>query len=132
MIVLFSLRSIDPIIYGDGKQTRDFTYIDDIIDGTLKASEINDAEGEIFNLGGGSRTSLIRINEMLLKLTCKEDIVPIYEDSKIGDVHDTYANISKSRKILGYNPNMSIKEGLKQFVDWFKSRARARAKVALL
>lgn len=117
---LFSNKVL--LIYGDGKQTRDFTYIDDIIDGTLKAAEIEDAEGEVFNLGGGSKTSINDVVKILLILTGKEDINLIYEDPKLGDVHDTYADISKARKILRYNPKTNLNSGIRQFIKWFKSR----------
>jgi len=109
-----------PVVYGDGKQTRDFTYIDDIIDGTLKAIEIDDAEGEIFNIGGGTKTSIINALKIILKLTNKEDINLIYETPKLGDVPHTHANISKAREILGYNPKVIFNEGISRFIKWFK------------
>lgn len=110
-----------PVIYGDGKQTRDFTYIDDIIEGTLKAAENDNVEGEIFNLGSGSRISVNNVLKLLLRLTDKEDINPIYEEPKLGDVYDTYADISKARKLLGYNPKVTLDSGIRQFMKWFKS-----------
>ena len=113
-------ENMPPLIYGDGEQTRDFTYIDDIIDGTLKAAEIDDAEGEIFNLGGGSRTSVNDVVKLLLILTDREDINPIYEKPKLGDVHDTHTNISKARKILRCNPKTNLDNGMRQFLKWFK------------
>jgi len=109
-----------PVVYGDGKQTRDFTYIDDIIDGTLKAIEIDDAEGEIFNIGGGTKISIINALKIILKLTNKEDINLIYETPKLGDVPHTHANISKAREILGYNPKVIFNEGISRFIKWFK------------
>ena len=110
-----------PIIYGDGKQTRDFTYIDDIVDGTLKAAETEEAEGEIFNLGTESRISLNDLVTLLLKLTHKEDIIPVYEARKPSDIQDTYANISKARKILGYDPKVTLDLGTRQFLKWLVS-----------
>jgi len=112
----------NPVIYGDGKQTRDFTYIDDIIEGTLKAAEIECSNDEIFNLGSGSRIIINDIIKNLLILTDKEDIAPIYEKTKLGDVHDTYADISKARKILGYNPKVTLYSGLRQFIHWYRAR----------
>lgn len=111
-----------PVIYGDGKQTRDFTYVDDIIDGTLKAVETEDAKGEIFNLGTESRTSLNDVVKLLLILTHKEDIRPMYEERKIGDISDTYADISKARRILGYQPKVTLNLGARRFVKWLESR----------
>jgi len=109
-----------PIIYGDGEQTRDFTYIDDIIDGTIKVAEVDNIKGEIFNLGGESRTSINNIVKMLLMLTNKEDINPIYEMPRLGDVPNTHANILKAKKHLGYNPKISLEKGIKNFIKWFR------------
>lgn len=113
-----------PVIYGTGEQTRDFTYVDDIIDGTLRSGEIDDVKGEIFNLGGGSRVSVNEVVKLLLKLTGKEDIKPIHEPPKPGDVPDTYADISKGRNLLGYNPKVSLNDGIRQFIKWFKLRTQ--------
>lgn len=110
-----------PKIYGNGKQTRDFTYIDDIIDGTLKAAEIEDAEGQIFNLGSGSRKSINDVLKLLLTISDKEHIEPIYEEPRLGDIHDTQADISKARALLGYDPKVEISTGLKKYVKWFES-----------
>ena len=111
-----------PVIYGTGEQTRDFTYVGDVINGTLKAGQIDDVKGEIFNLGGGSRVSVNEVVKLLLKLTGKKDINPIYEPPKLGDVPDTYADISKGRNILGYKPKVSLDAGVRQFIEWFRSR----------
>jgi len=116
-----------PVIYGDGKQTRDFTYVNDIIDGTLKAAELEEANGEIFNLGYGARTSINEIIELLLKLTEKEHIKPIYQKSMIGDVHDTYANIRKANKHLDFNPRVPLKQGLRCFIKWFAETKRNKS-----
>lgn len=109
-----------PIIYGDGQQTRDFTYVDDITDGTLKAAETDGVEGETFNLGGGERTSVNRTVRMLLNFTVKEDIEPIYDSFKLGDVFHTYADISKGKKLLGYDPKINLEKGIRKFIEWFE------------
>ena len=108
------------VIYGDGEQTRDFTYVDDIIDGTLRAAETEGVGKEIFNLGSGHSVSVNTLVELLLKLTNKEDVKPIYTQPKVGDVPDTHADISKARNILGYNPKMIFENGIKQFIEWYK------------
>ena len=109
-------------IYGDGNQTRDFTYISDVIDGTVKASEVEGIEGEIFNIGGGSRISVNNVVKMLIDRCRVPDAQIIYESSKAGDVKDTHTNITKARKILGFNPKVGLKEGLSRFIKWFKAR----------
>ena len=107
-------------VYGDGKQTRDFTFISDIIDGTIKAGE-SDVNGEVFNLAGGSRISVLEVISILEELTSKKAKVKHIEDQK-GDVRDTYADTSKSEKMLGYNPRVNTRDGLKMYVEWLKTR----------
>ncbi|MEJ2242058.1 MAG: LPS biosynthesis protein WbpP, partial [Candidatus Bathyarchaeota archaeon] len=91
-----------------------------IIDGTVKAAETEGIEKEIFNLGSGRNISVNNLIDLLLKLTNKEDIKPIYSEPKIGDVPDTFADISKAKRILGYNPSVSLKDGIQRFIDWYK------------
>jgi UDP-glucose 4-epimerase len=107
-----------PVIYGDGNQTRDFTFINDIIDGTLRAAEVDGINGEIFNLGAGSSTSVNEVVRLLLQLSGRTDIEPIYENSKPGDVHDTYAKIIKAQKLLGYDPKVRLRDGIKKYLEW--------------
>jgi len=114
-----------PVIYGDGKQTRDFTYIDDIIDGTLKSAETEGIEKAIFNLGSGSNMSVNTVVELLLKLTDKTDIKPIYTQPKLGDVPHTHADTSKARNLLGYNPKVPFESGIQQFIKWYKLPSQA-------
>lgn len=107
-------------IYGDGTQTRDFTFITDIISGTIKAAEVEGIDGETFNLGGGSRVSVNNVVKLLIQISGVEDVQVNYEPPKLGDVSDTHADINKARKILGFNPRVPLKEGLKCFIEWYK------------
>lgn len=105
------------VIYGDGKQTRDFTYVGDVVDATVKAGEC-DAIG-VFNIGGGSRVKLIETIKLIEKIIgCEAKIT--FEKSKKGDVRDTYADISKAKEVLGYKPKIKLKEGLKREVEWIE------------
>lgn len=115
---IFEGRAIT--IYGDGNQTRDFTYVEDIIDGTIKAAETNGVEGEIFNLGAGSRISVNEVVRILIDVSGIGSIQIIYQQPKLGDVRDTHANISKASKMLGFRPKTRIKEGLEKFILWYK------------
>ena len=115
-----------PVIYGDGKQTRDFTYVLDAVDGTILATEFEKSAGEIFNLGSGNRATVERVVEIMKKAMDKVEVEPIYERSRLGDVPDTYASIQKAKSMLGYEPKTSIGDGLKSFVAWFKQNRKQK------
>lgn len=107
-------------VYGDGQQTRDFTFVSDVVAANLAASAVPDAIGEVFNIGGGSRVALTEI------LATIETIVgePLRRDMTApaaGDARHTAADVSKARQILGYNPQISLLEGLTQEWKWIKS-----------
>jgi len=103
-------------VYGDGRQTRDFTYIDDIVNGTILAWE-RGAPGEVYNLGGGSRISLNEVLAIAAELTGKTPLVE-YRESQKGDVRNTAAGIGKARRELKYEPVVAIAEGLQQQWQW--------------
>lgn len=107
------------IIYGDGTQSRDFTFINDIVQGTIRAAEVEDIEGEIFNLGGGSKVTVNDAVQLLLKELDQETAQVVYESAKLGDVSDTHASIEKARKMLDFNPTTRLQDGLKRYVEWY-------------
>ena len=111
-------------IYGEGDQTRDFTYCDDIVSGTILAAEADDVRGEIFNLGSRSRVRINDVIQLILQMTDKEDLKPVHQPPAPGDVSDTYADIFRAIKLLGYEPKTSLDVGLKSFLDWFWARSR--------
>jgi len=98
------------ILYGDGEQTRDFTFVDDIVDGLHKA-EVH-ADGDIFNLGGGNRVTLNHALSILQKVM-RTDLRITREKSKLGDVHDTWASTEKAKQQLNWAPSTSLEDGLK-------------------
>ncbi len=112
------LKSEEIIIYGDGKQTRDFTYISDIIDANIKAME-SDIIGEVFNIGGGAQIALNETLKILEQITAKSPKVKYIEEQK-GDVKDTKADISKAKKMLGYEPQIQLSQGLQEEVNYIK------------
>jgi|Deesub1362B_J571_1020462.scaffolds.fasta_scaffold01834_3 UDP-glucose 4-epimerase len=107
------------VVYGDGRQTRDFTYVRDIVEANILAVKYAKS-GEVFNIGGGNRISINEVIRILEELTGLKAKVKYIEKQK-GDVRDTYADISKAKKELGYNPRVDIKEGLKREIEWIKS-----------
>ncbi len=107
-------------IFGDGSQTRDFTYISDIIDGTLRAGEAPGIEGMAFNLGGGSRVSLEHVLDLLDELMGYR-LERSFQSRQKGDAQDTGASLERSRQLLGYQPSVPLREGLREEIDWLKS-----------
>lgn len=105
-------------IFGDGKQTRDFTYVDDVVKAIMLASE-NDAEWGVYNVGGGSRIS---VNELIkeIEIISGKKARLNYTEKQKGDVMDTCADLTKNSRELGWEPNVSIKTGLKNYIKWYK------------
>ena len=109
-------------MYGDGTTSRDYTYIDDIVDGIIKSCDyvLNNRDVyEILNLGNSSPTTLKEmINTISEVLNIKPNIKQL--PMQPGDVDRTYANISKANKLIGYEPQTSFKEGIEKFIKWYK------------
>src|SRR5665213_2213846 len=106
-----------PIIYGDGGQTRDFTYVANVVDGVLRACEAPKAAGDVINVATGQQISL---NDLLATLNkiIGTSIQAVYKDERAGDVRDSLADISKAKALLGYTPIVSLEEGLQLTLDW--------------
>tara|TARA_B100000315_G_C14376826_1_gene495567 strand:+ start:371 stop:748 length:378 start_codon:yes stop_codon:yes gene_type:complete len=105
-------------LYGDGKQTRDFSYISDVVEANLLAMEAP-CEGKSFNIGGGNPISMGEVLSLLENLSGKKLRIRWEEEQK-GDVQDTYADISKARRLLGYAPKIKLAEGLEKEIAWMK------------
>jgi len=114
------LENRSPTIYGDGEQTRDFTYIANVVDGVLRACTA-DVSGQVLNLATGSRISLNELYRVLQQVTGRTAVNPSYGPARVGDVRDSQADISKARQLLGYEPLVSLEEGLRHTVDWYRS-----------
>ena len=109
-----------PTINGDGKQSRDFTYIENVIEANLKACLApHEAAGEAFNVAYGGREYLIDIYYGLTKALGK-DIEPIFGPDRKGDIKHSNADISKARKLLGYNPEYSFERGINEAIEWYR------------
>src|SRR5205085_12585384 len=105
------------VIYGDGEQTRDFTYVANVVDGVLRGCAAPKAAGEVINVACGTRISL---NELLrvMNRVVGTSLQAIYKDARAGDVKDSQADISKAKALLGYTPSVSLEEGLRHTLDW--------------
>ncbi|MGB3639697.1 MAG: NAD-dependent epimerase/dehydratase family protein [Rivularia sp. (in: cyanobacteria)] len=106
-------------VYGDGLQTRDFTFVSDAVAANLAAATVEDAVGEIFNIGGGSRVVLKEVLETMEEIVGKP-IKRNHIEKAMGDARHTAADVSKAKKILGYQPSISLREGLTREWEWVK------------
>ncbi len=108
-----------PTIYGDGEQTRDFTYVANVVDGVLRAVTAPDASGQVINVATGTRISLNELFATMRDLIGAKVSVT-YGPPRAGDVKDSLADITRARTLLGYEPKVSFQEGLRQTVDWYR------------
>ena len=109
-----------PTINGDGQHSRDFTYIDNVVEANLKACLApKEASGKSFNIAFGGQISLNEMHKTLAEIL-EKDIVPIYGDERKGDIKHSNADISNSKKYLGYDPKYTFEEGIKLTIDWYK------------
>jgi len=118
------LKDENPPIHGNGKQSRDFTYVENVVEANLLAcevpfSKIHTLKNNVFNIANGSSYSILELVEYLNQIMGKS-IEPVFTPPRPGDVFKTLADISKAKDILGYRPKVDFKEGLKRTVDWFQ------------
>jgi nucleoside-diphosphate-sugar epimerase len=129
VISLFSTALLEgrpPTIYGDGEQTRDFTYVTNVVDGVLRACDAPNVAGEAINVATGGRISLNELLRVMQKIV-GTSLQPVYAEARQGDVTDSQADISKARTRLGYEPTVDLEDGLRRTLDWFRrDRATAR------
>ena len=121
------LENRAPTIFGDGEQTRDFTYVANVVDGVLRACEAPGASGEIINVATGGRVSLNQLFEEMRALI-GANVKAKYVDVRAGDVRDSQADIAKARRILGYEPTVAFEEGIRKTVDWYRTADAAAAR----
>lgn len=114
------IKGESPTIFGNGEQTRDLTYIEDIVSANLMLLETDGADGETLNVGGGKRITVIQLYEHLKRLL-ESDVEPIYGEEIKGDAKHTLSNIEKAGKLIGYKPTTDIETGLEKFINWFKA-----------
>jgi len=109
-----------PIIYGDGEQSRDFTYVTDVVAANLRAAETDCGIGEVMNVANGERITLNQLLEELKTLTGNSTVEAKYQPPREGDVLHSQADISRARKFLDFGPRMKLREGLQLTIDWWK------------
>jgi UDP-glucose 4-epimerase len=116
------LKNMPPIIHGDGEQTRDFVYIDDVVEANMLAMNGENGTGEAFNIGTGKNTSISRVAEILKHIMNEEDLEDIHTEPRPTDIKHGYADISKAKRILCYEPHFSMEEGLTELVGWYTKK----------
>ncbi len=115
-----------PVIYGDGEQSRDFTYIDNVVSANLKAASAKDASGKVINVANGERITLNELLAELKDLTGKQDVTAEYREPRVGDVRHSLADITLARQFLEYESKVGLREGLQRTIDWWKSSRFSR------
>jgi len=113
------LKDEPPTIYGDGEQSRDFTYIDNVVEANLLAARTKQTVGEVINIACGQRVTVNEIIHMINEFVGKK-VKPIYTDPRPGDVKHSLADISLAEKSIGYQPKVPFKEGLRLAIDWYR------------
>jgi UDP-glucose 4-epimerase len=122
------LEGTQPVVFGDGEQTRDFTYVENAVQANLLACEAPNASGKVFNVGVGGRISLNDVLRELARITGKT-VETKYEAPRDGDIRDSQADISQARVFLGYEPQVTFEEGLARTFEWYReTQTKAAAK----
>ncbi|TWU61639.1 UDP-glucose 4-epimerase [Crateriforma conspicua] len=122
--VYMILAGESPIIYGDGLQSRDFVYVGDVAKANLLAATVDGVAGGVFNVARGQRTTLLELLDTLQELL-GETITPIHQPPRAGDVRDSLADVSETRNRLTFEPSVSMAEGLKRSIDYYRSVVEA-------
>jgi nucleoside-diphosphate-sugar epimerase len=122
-----SLKGNQTTIYGDGEQSRDFTYISNVVDANLRAAESDSAVGQVINIANGERVTVNEVFEMVKKLTGNPNAQAEYAPARAGDVRDSLADLSLARSLLAYSPQVGLEEGLRLTIDWWTSSRFSKA-----
>lgn len=114
------LKGESPVIFGDGSQARDFTYVENNVEANILAATSSQGAGEVCNIACGSSISLNELVDMINK-NLGTDIKPVYRENRQGDIKISKANVDKAKNILGYEPKVNFEEGLKKTIEWYKN-----------
>jgi nucleoside-diphosphate-sugar epimerase len=119
------LEETEPVIFGDGSQSRDFTYVDNAVQANLLACEASRASGGVFNIGTGMRVNLNEVVDALGAISGKP-LKARYDPPRDGDIRDSQADITHARAVLGYEPTVGLEEGLHRTFDWYRATQAAK------
>jgi UDP-glucose 4-epimerase len=114
------IRGQQPVIFGDGEQSRDFTYIENVVQANLRAAETQKGIGQVVNIGNGQQTTLNVLLQELKVLTGSPDVAVDYRPARSGDVRHSLADTTRARELLGFEPRVGLREGLQRTLDWWR------------
>jgi nucleoside-diphosphate-sugar epimerase len=115
------LNGQPPVIYGDGKQTRDFVHVDDVVSANMLALKNKNAVGEVFVIASGTKISVYELAKQLQKITNTGHLMPIFTEPRAGDIKHCSADISKAEELLGFHPKIRLEDGLSSLVKWHQN-----------
>lgn len=119
--VIRALNNTSPVIFGNGTQTRDFTYVTDTVKGIILASACDEMIGQTVNIARGQEVSIKELSALIYKKIGKPDLEPVFEKQRPGDVMRHFADVTKAKELFGFNPMVDIDSGLDIFIKWFLS-----------
>ncbi len=118
--LLAARENAQSVVYGDGEQSRDFTYVENVVDATLRACEAPGVAGRVFNVGAGGRVTLNQVLGELERIS-QRSLQPRYDPPRSGDILHSQADISLAREVLGYVPEVGWEDGLRRTWEWFQT-----------
>jgi UDP-glucose 4-epimerase len=121
------LSNEKPVIYGDGEQSRDFTYVDNVVEANVRAAETEKGIGQVINIANGQSVTLNELLNELKTLTGKTDVQAEYHELRAGDVRHSLADISRAHEFLNFEPRVGLREGLNLTIDWWRQSRFAKA-----
>ncbi len=114
------IQGQQPVIYGDGEQSRDFTYIDNVVDANLRAAQTQNGVGQVINVGNGQQTTLNELLKEIKSLTGRSEVEVDYQPTRSGDVRHSLADIQRARELLGFEPRIGLRQGLQLTIEWWQ------------
>jgi nucleoside-diphosphate-sugar epimerase len=115
------MKGGQPTIYGDGEQSRDFTYVANVVDANIKAMEAKEGSGEVMNIANGEKVSLLELVEVMKSVTGRKDVKVDFQPERKGDVKHSQADNGRAVEWLGYEKIVGLEDGIRQTIDWWKS-----------
>ena len=122
------LNDEQPPIFGNGKQSRDFTHVDNVVQANILAARANKVSGHVFNIANGKDHTVLEIVDVLNRVIGKS-VAPVFKPIRLGDVFKTLADISKAKDLLGYSSKVGFEDGLTNTVEYFKNNSFVKAKI---